>query len=122
MAFNGYLVSEVAHDFADGHLSRREALRRLGMLGLAMAAAGSLLAACSDDDASNDTGNDADSSISCRQKGERPDSPTRPRPPQRWAPHRSIVCSTISAPASTSSNGGFPGRRSAPWASASVAP
>jgi len=39
-----YLAEEVAEDHADGLLSRREALRRLGLLGLGGAAAASLLA------------------------------------------------------------------------------
>ncbi len=45
-----YLAEEVALDHADGLLSRREALRRLGMLGFGAVAAGSLLAACATDD------------------------------------------------------------------------
>ena len=40
-----YLAEEVAEDHADGIVSRREALRRLGLLGLSGVAAGSLLAA-----------------------------------------------------------------------------
>jgi carboxymethylenebutenolidase len=47
MALHQYLVTEVALDHADGHLSRREALRRLGLLGLSTAAASGVLAACS---------------------------------------------------------------------------
>ena len=43
--FQRYLAEEVAEDHADGLVSRREALRRLGLLGLTGAAAGSLLAA-----------------------------------------------------------------------------
>ena len=39
-----YLAEEVAEDHADGLISRREALRRLGLLGLGGAAAASLLA------------------------------------------------------------------------------
>ena len=39
-----YLAEEVAEDHADGLVSRREALRRLGLLGLGGAAAASLLA------------------------------------------------------------------------------
>jgi carboxymethylenebutenolidase len=46
MALRDYLVGEVAEDFADGVLSRREALRRLGLLGLGAAAAGAVLSAC----------------------------------------------------------------------------
>lgn len=46
MALGRYLQEEVALDHAHGHLSRREALRRLGYLGLAAPAAAALLAAC----------------------------------------------------------------------------
>ena len=42
--FQRYLAEEVAEDHADGLVSRREALRRLGLLGLTGAAAASLLA------------------------------------------------------------------------------
>jgi carboxymethylenebutenolidase len=48
MALRDYLAGEVAEDFADGLLSRREALRRLGLLGLAAGSATTLLAACGD--------------------------------------------------------------------------
>lgn len=41
-----YLVEEVAIDYRDAHVSRREALHRLALLGLGSAAASSLLAAC----------------------------------------------------------------------------
>jgi carboxymethylenebutenolidase len=44
--FNQYLTEEVVEDYSDGIIGRREALRRLGMLGLTAALAGSLLAAC----------------------------------------------------------------------------
>ncbi|HET7489718.1 MAG TPA: dienelactone hydrolase family protein [Acidimicrobiales bacterium] len=47
MALTSYLAGEVVEDFADGRLDRREALRRLGLLGVGMAAAAGLLAACS---------------------------------------------------------------------------
>ena len=50
MALRDYLVQEVALDCEDGLLSRREALRRLGLLGVTGAAAVALLAACGDDD------------------------------------------------------------------------
>ncbi|WP_067664515.1 dienelactone hydrolase family protein [Nocardia miyunensis] len=42
-----YMAEEIATDHADGILDRREALRRLGMMGLGVAAASALLAACS---------------------------------------------------------------------------
>jgi len=49
MAFQRYLAEEVAIDHADGVLSRREALRRLALLGLGVPAASALLAACGGD-------------------------------------------------------------------------
>jgi carboxymethylenebutenolidase len=49
MAFQQYLAEEVAIDHADGVLSRREALRRLALLGLGVPAASALLAACGGD-------------------------------------------------------------------------
>ena len=41
-----YIAEEIATDHVDGLLSRREALRRLALLGIGSAAAGSLIAAC----------------------------------------------------------------------------
>jgi carboxymethylenebutenolidase len=46
MAHLDYLAEEVAEDWVDGLITRREALRRLAFLGLSMSAAASLLAAC----------------------------------------------------------------------------
>ena len=46
---NRYLCEEVGIDHADGHITRREAIRRLTLLGLTAAAASTLLAACSKD-------------------------------------------------------------------------
>jgi carboxymethylenebutenolidase len=48
VAFQRYLAEEVAIDLADGAFSRREALRRLALLGLGVPAASALLAACGD--------------------------------------------------------------------------
>ena len=50
MALRQYLIEEVALDCAEGLLSRREALRRLGLLGVSVGGAATLLAACSDSD------------------------------------------------------------------------
>lgn len=44
MAFRPYLIEEITLDCADGVLSRREALRRLGLLGVTSAAAAAMLA------------------------------------------------------------------------------
>jgi carboxymethylenebutenolidase len=48
MALRNYLVGEVTEDFSDGLLTRREALRRLTLLGLSVSSATALLAACGD--------------------------------------------------------------------------
>jgi carboxymethylenebutenolidase len=47
---NAYLTGEVVEDYADGIISRREALRQLGLLGVGAAVATPLLAACGSDD------------------------------------------------------------------------
>jgi carboxymethylenebutenolidase len=44
-----YLVEEIALDYRDGHVSRREALRRMTLLGVEAAVAASMLAACGGD-------------------------------------------------------------------------
>jgi carboxymethylenebutenolidase len=46
MAIGDYLAEEIAADYGDSLLTRREALRRLGLLGLSTSAAAALLAAC----------------------------------------------------------------------------
>ena len=45
-AIQRYLAEEVAEDYADGIIPRREALRRLALLGVGAATATSMLAAC----------------------------------------------------------------------------
>jgi carboxymethylenebutenolidase len=56
MALRNYLVGEVAEDFVDGLLGRREALRRLTLLGLSVGSATALLAACGDGGGGAQTG------------------------------------------------------------------
>jgi carboxymethylenebutenolidase len=46
MALHDYLAGEVGEDWADGIISRREALRRLALLGLSAGSAVALLEAC----------------------------------------------------------------------------
>lgn len=46
MALHDYLATEVGEDWADGIITRREALRRLALLGLSTTAAITLLEAC----------------------------------------------------------------------------
>jgi carboxymethylenebutenolidase len=43
---NAYLTGEVIVDYSDGLISRREATRRLVLLGVGTAVAGTMLAAC----------------------------------------------------------------------------
>ena len=50
MDLHSYVAEEIAADCADGLISRREALRRLGLIGVGAVTAGTLLAACGDDD------------------------------------------------------------------------
>ena len=65
MALRAYLRGEVIEDFADGLLTRREALHRLVVLGLTVPAAGAALVACSsDDDAQPQTTEGGDSTAS----------------------------------------------------------
>lgn len=46
MAMRDYLVGEVTEEYGHGLLTRREALRRLGLLGVGLSSATALLAAC----------------------------------------------------------------------------
>ena len=50
MDLHEYVAEEIATDCADGLISRREALRRLGLIGLGAVSASALLAACGGDD------------------------------------------------------------------------
>jgi carboxymethylenebutenolidase len=50
-----YVAEEIATDCADGLISRREALRRLSLIGLSAVTAGAVLAACGGDDTSTPT-------------------------------------------------------------------
>jgi carboxymethylenebutenolidase len=76
MAFQRYLAEEVAIDHVDGVISRREALRRLGLLGLGVPAASALLAACGGD------GDEAGPAATTATTGQ------RRRPGRRWRPRR----------------------------------
>ena len=49
-----YIAEEIATDHVDGLLSRREAMRRLALLGVSAAAATSLIAACSNEKAATE--------------------------------------------------------------------
>ena len=58
MALQRYLVEEVALDRAAGLMTRREAMRRLGLLGVSAVSAAALLAACGDDDTGDEDADD----------------------------------------------------------------
>ena len=84
MALRDYLAGEVAEDFADGYLSRREALRRLGLLGLGLTSATALLAACSGDDDASDAAEPSSSEPDSTNGGDgaaTTDASTVPGPP-----------------------------------------
>ncbi len=55
MALLDYLRGEIVEDYADGLFSRRDALRRLVLLGVSMPAATALLAACGGDNGGRST-------------------------------------------------------------------
>jgi carboxymethylenebutenolidase len=53
MALRDYLTTEVGEDWVDGLINRREAIRRLVLLGMSVASASALLAACASESASS---------------------------------------------------------------------
>jgi carboxymethylenebutenolidase len=69
MALREYVLQEIALDYNDALITRREALRRLGLLGLGVSAAAAFLAACGG-------GGDGDD-----QKADTEDKPARSAPP-----------------------------------------
>jgi carboxymethylenebutenolidase len=54
LTLKDYVAEEIALDCKEGLLTRREALRRLGLLGIGAAASATLLAACGSDDDDDD--------------------------------------------------------------------
>jgi carboxymethylenebutenolidase len=58
MEIQRYLAEEVAEDHADGIITRREAIRRLGLLGVTGAAAAGLLATFATGEAAASTGSE----------------------------------------------------------------
>jgi carboxymethylenebutenolidase len=77
-----YLAEEIAADHVDGLLTRREAMRRLGLLGLTTAAATALIASCGErpEEASapSPTSPDATGSASAQPPGMAHKLPTQP--------------------------------------------
>lgn len=89
-----YIAEEIATDHVDGLLSRREALRRLALLGVSAASASALIAACADNartsPASSSSSADAPgSSGAAASPSPRPDPPGQagalPTTPVTWA-------------------------------------
>ena len=79
MALHQYIVDEVALDCSEGLLSRREALRRLGLLGLSASAAAAALAACGgDDDADIPGSTDAAETVGSTASSESASTPSSP--------------------------------------------
>jgi carboxymethylenebutenolidase len=92
--FKRYLAEEVALDHADGHLTRREALRRLGMMGVSLTAASALLAACGDDKKTETTAPGAQTPTSATPTTATPTTaagPTTTRPATTPVPSQDIT-------------------------------
>ena len=88
MAFRDYLIGEVAEEYTEGLLSRRDALRRLVLLGLAVPSASALLAACGGDDGAQaeEDPDDADNSENSGDSGDSGDSGTESESPSPMGP------------------------------------
>lgn len=82
-----YLAAEVALDHAAGQLSRREALRQLGMMGVTVTAASALLAACGDDGDEEPTAAGQSSTTVATTAA----TPTTARPASTPVPHQDIT-------------------------------
>ena len=92
--FKEYLAAEVALDHVDGQLTRREALRRMGMMGISLGAASAILAACADDDKGIDTslpGAQASTTVAPAPLVTAPAGPTTTRPTTTPVPSQEIT-------------------------------
>ncbi|MCG7596498.1 dienelactone hydrolase family protein [Mycobacterium sp. PSTR-4-N] len=74
-----YIAEEIATDHVDGILSRREALRRLALLGMSAAGASALIAACSDNANNRTTPTDPTGSTGASGSSGTPASSSPPR-------------------------------------------
>jgi carboxymethylenebutenolidase len=74
-----YIAEEIATDHVDGLLSRREALRRLALLGMGTAAATALIAACSEDKPT------AEAPVTSSEPASQPATPSAPPPGSQGA-------------------------------------
>jgi len=89
--FREYLAAEVALDHAAGQVSRREALRQLGMMGLTVTAASALLAACGDDGDEQTTGPSAQTSTTLAAVTTTAATATTVRPTGTPVPHQDVT-------------------------------
>ena len=80
MAFEEYVQNEIVEECAQGFLTRREALRRLMLLGVGATAAGVMLAGCGDDNDSSSTGGDATSTTTAPASSTTTVAPVGPAP------------------------------------------
>ena len=95
-----YLATEVALDHAEGHLSRREALHKLGLLGLSTVAASGLLAACAAETAPPAAPESPAPSGAVPSAAPTPAGSPMSAPPRPWS----------SSPPSSAANGGWRSR------------
>ena len=81
-----YIAEEIATDHVDGLLSRREALRRLALLGVGTAAASAMIAACGEKRSAAPAPTTSDASSSREPSGPPPGmASARPTEPVTWA-------------------------------------
>jgi len=93
-----YLAAEVAIDHAAGQLSRREAFRQLGMMGVSVTAASALLAACGDDGSEQTIAPAAQPATTAAAVATTAATPTTARPATTPVPSQDI---TYPGPATT---------------------
>ncbi|MET0899471.1 MAG: dienelactone hydrolase family protein [Mycobacterium sp.] len=94
-----YIAEEIATDHVDGLLSRREAIRRLGLLGVSAAGASALIAACGGE-GTTPTASSSETATSPATSTSPPAAPTTPaEPPPGAAEARPTAPITWAGPA-----------------------
>jgi carboxymethylenebutenolidase len=89
--FTQYLAEEVALDHAAGQFTRREALRRMGMMGLSLTAASAILAACGNDKKTASTSPGGQPATTAATTATTPAGPTTTRPATTPVPSQDIT-------------------------------
>lgn len=104
-----YIAEEIATDHVDGLLTRREALRRLALLGVGSAAATALIAACGDDSRQAESGPTSAGSASPSPSAEAGPPPgmnsARATTPITWAGPRGDLQGAWAAPSNGARGG-----------------